>query len=419
MTRTERQQEAVRNWIKAKGKGTIVMPTGTGKTFTSILGIKALLKKYPSLRILVVVPTTALKEQWIEKLNEHDIVFNVEVQVINTIIKHQWICDMLIIDEIHRTGSEQFSQIFNCVKYKLIMGLTATFDRLDGKERFISKYCPIVDEVTQLEALVNGWISEYKEYLVLLDVDDIDTYKNYNKEFIRYFEFFNYDFKKAMDCCGKNGWKAKINLRDQLYRGNDESKKKDILKAITVNSIGLMRTMQKRKAFINNHPKKIEIAKKIIQSRPQHKIITFSNNVAMAESISDGQYVYTGKTSKVKGRVMMEDFISGKINILNSCHKLNEGLDVPDISVGIILGTDSSETKARQRRGRATRKCGNKQAEIFYLVIKDTVEEKWVQNSHKNDRNFITIDESGLEKVLNGEQPETYKPKIGEIMFRF
>lgn len=325
MTRTERQQEAVRNWIKAKGKGTIVMPTGTGKTFTSILGIKALLKKYPSLRILVVVPTTALKEQWIEKLNEHDIVFNVEVQVINTIIKHQWICDMLIIDEIHRTGSEQFSQIFNCVKYKLIMGLTATFDRLDGKERLISKYCPIVDEVTQLEALVNGWISEYKEYLVLLDVDDIDIYKNYNKEFIRYFEFFNYDFKKAMDCCGKDGWKAKINLRDQLYKGNDESKKKDILKAITVNSVGLMRTMQKRKAFINNHPKKIEIAKKIIQSRPQHKIITFSNNVAMAESISDGQYVYTGKTSKVKGRVMMEDFISGKINILNSCHKLNEG----------------------------------------------------------------------------------------------
>lgn len=94
-------------------------------------------------------------------------------------------------------------------------------------------------------------------------------------------------------------------------------------------------------------------------------------------------------------------------------------LDVPDISVGIILGTDSSETKARQRRGRATRKYGNKQAEIFYLVIKDTVEEKWAQNSHKNDRNFITIDESGLEKVLNGEQPETYKPKIGEIMFRF
>lgn len=30
MTRTERQQEAIRKWIKAKGKGTVVAPTGVG-----------------------------------------------------------------------------------------------------------------------------------------------------------------------------------------------------------------------------------------------------------------------------------------------------------------------------------------------------------------------------------------------------
>lgn len=30
MTRTERQKIAVKNWLKSKGKGTIVMPTGVG-----------------------------------------------------------------------------------------------------------------------------------------------------------------------------------------------------------------------------------------------------------------------------------------------------------------------------------------------------------------------------------------------------
>ena len=49
--------------------------------------------------------------------------------------------------------------------------------------------------------------------------------------------------------------------------------------------MGLMRTMHKRKAFINNHPKKIEIAKKIMEARPNSKIITFSNNVKMAEAL--------------------------------------------------------------------------------------------------------------------------------------
>lgn len=419
MTRTERQQEAVRKWIKNKGKGTLIMPTGTGKTFTSIMAIKALLKKFPNLRILVVVPTTALKEQWYEKLNEQNIVFNIEVQIINTIVKHQWVCDLLIIDEEHRVASDQFRQIFDKVAYKLILGLTATFERLDGKEIIIKQYCPIVDEITQLEALANGWVSDYKEYQVIIEVDDIEEYKQYNKEFQQHFEFFGFSFDTAMKMCGPEGWKAKLAYRDEIYKGSDESKRKEILQAINYHSAGLMRTLQKRKAFINNHPKKIEIAKKIIEARSDKKIITFSNNVKMAESISNGNYVYTGKTSKKKGRVMLDDFISGKINILNSCHKLNEGLDVPDISVGIILGTDSSEIKARQRRGRACRRYGNKQAEIFYIIIKDTVESKWYQTAHKNDKNYITIDEDGLDKVLKGEQPEPYKQRLGQIMFRF
>ena len=222
-----------------------------------------------------------------------------------------------------------------------------------------------------------------------------------------------------MSMCGKDGWKNKLAYRDEICLDKDENKRKEVLQAISFHSVRFMQLMQKRKAFINNHPKKIEVAQKIIEHRPNSKIITFSNNVGMAEAISNGEYVYTGKTSKKKGRVMLEDFISGKINILNSCHKLNEGFDVPDISVGIILGTDSSEIKARQRRGRTIRKYGNKEAEIFYIIIKDTIESKWFQTSHKNDNNYITIDEQGLDQVLRGERPDTFKPKLGEIMFRF
>ena len=46
MTRTERQQEAVRCWVRAKGKGSIEAATGFGKTNMGFIAIKALLKKY-------------------------------------------------------------------------------------------------------------------------------------------------------------------------------------------------------------------------------------------------------------------------------------------------------------------------------------------------------------------------------------
>lgn len=419
MTRTERQQLAVRRWLDAKGKGTIEAATGFGKTRCGLTAIEAVLKKYPSLRVLVVVPTTALKSQWQSLIDDWGFSFNAEVQVINTVIKHEWKCDLLVIDEEHRCGSEDFSQIFKQVKYKLILGLTATFERLDGKHYIINKYCPIIDKISFLEALSNGWVADYKEYEVLINVDNIEDYKKLNKEWIQHFEFFGYDFSKAMSMCNSEGWKNKLKYRDELYKGNDEAKKKEILGAINYHSAGFIRTMTARKAFINNHPKKIEIAKKIIEARKDKKIITFSNNVKMAEAIENGQNVYTGKVSKKRASNMIEIFNSLDSGTLHTCAKANEGLDVKGLSVAIILGTDSSETKARQRRGRTVRREGDKIAEIFYIVIKDTVEEKWVKNNHKSDQNYITIDEEGLEQVLKGEQPKLYKEPIKELKFRF
>ena len=120
------------------------------------------------------------------------------------------------------------------------------------------------------------------------------------------------------------GWKNKLKYRDELYKGDDEQKKKDILKAINYHSVRFMQTMQQRKSFINNHPKKIEIAKKIIEARSNKKIITFSNNVKMAEAIGLGQ-VYTGRVSKKRGADIIENFNAAKTGVLNTCAKANEG----------------------------------------------------------------------------------------------
>ena len=419
MTRTERQQLSVKRWLASKGKGTIVGATGYGKTRCALMAIKALLKKYPQFRILVVVPTEALQKQWMGHVNDWGFQFNVEVVIINTCVKHRWMCDLLILDEIHRDAAEEFSKVFNQVKYRIILGLTATIERLDGKHFLIEKYCPVVDEISTMECLVNGWISQYKEYQVLIDVDNIDYYKSLHTEWLKHFEFFNYDFGLAMSMCNKEGWKNKLKYRDELYKGNDENMKKQILQSINYHSAQFIKTMTARKAFIYNHPKKLEIARKIMEARDGSKIITFSNNVSMAEAIEGGQNVYTGKTSKKKGRVMLEDFISGNIKTLHSCKKLDEGFDCPDASVAIILGFDSSETKSTQRRGRVVRKFEDKVAEIFYIVINNTQETKWFKDSHQKTDNYITIDEKGLEQVLRGEVPTITTQKPRELMFRF
>lgn len=197
VTRDERQNEARVKWFKNRCKGTLVASTGFGKTRVGLNCIKTILNKYPDKRIIIVVPTITLMEQWTTIIDNNNLSFNCEVIVINTAIKNSYTCDILVIDEIHRAAADLLKQVFETIKYKYILGLTATFERLDGKHALLEKYCPIFDEITLEEARFQGWISNYKEYKVMLDVDDIDEYKEYNREFTEHFEFFNFDFNLA------------------------------------------------------------------------------------------------------------------------------------------------------------------------------------------------------------------------------
>lgn len=417
-TRDERQEQCRIKWIKNKCCGTLVQPTGAGKTITALKCLKSIVKKYPHFKILVVVPTSNLKQQWRVQLDNWGMEFNTDVQVINTIIKHEWNVNILVLDEIHRYAPATFANVFNNVHYKYILGLTATFERLDGKHQLIAKYCPIIDTITQIEALTNGWVSSYKEYQVLIDVDDIEEYNEYNKEFIKHYEFFGYDFNLAMSLLGPKGFINRAKLRDERCPNGTDEQRKAMFTAITYHATSFMRCIQKRKAFINNHPKKIEIARRIIEARKDKRIITFSNNIKMAESIGMGGKVYSGKDSKKKGRLTLEEFQNGDFNLINSICKLNEGADLKGLSVAIILGLDSSEIKAVQRLGRVIRKENDKQAEIFNLVINNTIETKWFNNSHAK-QSYITIDEKGLNDVLQRKEPQPYVKKIKDFQFRY
>lgn len=99
MTRDERQEQCRVKWIKNKCRATIVATTGFGKTRIAVNCIRTILARYPDFRIFIVVPTTALKEQWESILDFNGFGLNCEVCVINSAIKTKRRVDFLIIDE--------------------------------------------------------------------------------------------------------------------------------------------------------------------------------------------------------------------------------------------------------------------------------------------------------------------------------
>lgn len=99
MNRTERQKEGIRKWIANRYCGTALYPTGFGKTRTAILAIKLFLSKNANHKVLVVVPTDYLKDQWTEQVLTEGLFNSVTVRVINTVIKNEWEVSMLVLDD--------------------------------------------------------------------------------------------------------------------------------------------------------------------------------------------------------------------------------------------------------------------------------------------------------------------------------
>ena len=111
----------------------------------------------------------------------------------------------------------------------------------------------------------------------------------------------------------------------------------------------------------------------------------------------------------------MDTFIEAKSGVLNSSKALDIGVDIPDVNLGIILGINSSKTLSIQRLGRLIRFVPNKEAELFVLVLNNTVETTWFNKSN-GVSSYITLDEEGLKNML--EDKEYHVKKNNNMILR-
>lgn len=408
LSRTDRQKEGIKKWIKAGCKGTWCYGTGVGKSFSTIMAIMKVLKFKPDARILISVPTEFLQKQWMDNyIIKYNLIKNCEVRIINSIIKSTHDVDLLVIDECHLVASDQFRQIFDCVQYEMVLCLTATLERLDGKEIIIKQNAPVCDEITIEEATANGWLSPYKEYVVLLDVD-LSEYNKWNQDFIGFFSQLGFDFSRG------------IALSTNIIERRKYAKKMGIdHKQMDAICFGWMDRLRKRKQFVQSHPHKLEIARKILDARKDKKCITFCSTIKDSEKLAQkGEFVLHSQKSKKDNSSTIDAFNQASTGVIHSSKAARTGVDLKGLSVEIILNTDSSKITKVQTVGRTIRFESGKQAEVFTLIIKGTVEEKWFANSSTS--NYMVITEQELDKILNYEPLEVRKRNlVKDIKNRF
>ena len=403
MTRDERQKLSCKRWVQSGGRATICGSTGYGKTRCAIMIIQSLYKRNPKLNVLISVPTEVLKEQWQRELAQYHLFSVCKVEIINTIVKNIYDVDLLVIDEAHLVASEINLTIFEVVRYKYVLGLTATFERLDSRHTLLEPFIPICDTISLTDALKNGWVSQYRKYKVLLNVD-MTEYLNYNAKFQQLFAYFSHDFKLVMSLV-QSPRKAKIWAKKQ---GKEEGIVRGYLAQF-------MRYLRLRKSFVMSHPKKFEVANKILDYRKDKKCILFTSTVKDAETFKKRALVLHSKKKKKENKIILDTFNQLEIANIVSPQALDAGVDVKGLSVGIALTCNSSQVTDTQRVGRVCRFEEGKTAEFFTLVIANSVEETWYNNANKN-QSYITINESQLYDILQGREIST-RPKKGVTDF--
>jgi superfamily II DNA or RNA helicase len=387
MTRDERQDLAIEKWKKAGGRATWVFSTGFGKTRTALKTIQRFLQKAPTAIVAVVVPTKILKDQWTKQLQEWGL--TATVIILNTAAAKPFYCNFLVIDEAHRAAAESLSKVFQNCNPKFILGLTATYERLDGREKeILDKYCPVCDSVTIEEAVANGWMAQHTIYKVVLDVD-ISEYVKANQAFMNHFAFFNFQWDDAMKAV------CDIKFRQQYAKQMGCT-----LQEVTAHSFGWNKAMQFRKNFIANHPRKIEVAKHILENRKETKAITFNTSIKQCEAYGFGHVVHSKKKDKENKELLDSFSKAGPGEVLHNSKVAKEGYDCPGLGLVIITGFHSDKISLQQCVGRGVRFEPGKHAEIFVLCLKGAQDNKWFQKASQG-LEYIEINEQELDLVLN------------------
>lgn len=376
--RQARQLQILRKWSKANCRGTLEACTGFGKTYTAIMAIRALNQQQPGQSTLIIVPTVHLKKQWTDQVKDLD---NVTVLVINTAVKYDHDVNLLILDEIHNYASAVFGKVFEKVKYRKVLGLTATITRQDGNDYLLRQKAPIFDKVSLDEAMKEGYVSPFRviNVPVYLTDDDKRMYKELSQKFTYYFSKFGHDFGQAMNC-----------LKSEQACENFARRTTASAEEVRIWAINFNRNLAARKKMLYNNRAKLDACIQLINQLDM-KTITFSESVDFANALtghtSKVSMSYSSRLGKRKRREVIDAFNDDTIRVINTAKALDEGFDVPGVELAIISSGSSSPRQDVQRTGRAIRFVEGKVGYIINLYMPDTQDEKWLRARQKKSIN--------------------------------
>ncbi len=363
------QEDALAAWLAAGGRGVVVLPTGAGKTALALMAIERLV-----LRTLVVVPTIELLYQWRAAVIELLGVPKSKVGVVGdgrrelrpiTIITYASAAmpeapisgtGLLIFDEAHHLPSPSYSSIPARCGAPYRLGITATPERSDGTGGALDALLgSVVYQRGPAELSAEGHLAKFREKRIYVNLQP--------EEALRYAALMT-------------EWKWFIaRNRGMLARGGDFFGELIRRSGSDPSARQALRAHhQARMIALNAEAKLGEVARLLAQHRSD-KVLVFSEYTALVDKISRALALpaITYRTAPDERKAILQAFRNGGYSKLVAGRVLNEGVDVPDANVAIVVSGNSTPREHIQRLGRIIRPK-QQEALLYELVTRYTSE---------------------------------------------
>ena len=370
------QQEALQAWKENSRQGVVVLPTAAGKTYLA----QMVMHSTPR-RTLITVPTLDLMHQWYANL---EAAFpGVEVGLLGggsrdrtpilvatydsaaiyaEDLGNQYA--LLICDECHHLPSDFHRSIaeYSIAPYRL--GLTATPERSDGRHDDLETLLGKVVYRRTSEELSGTALAPYQvvQLKVQLSEEERDRYKTLQQQ--------RNDFLQASKIwlSSPEGWQRFVQASAKSPEGRRAMLAHREAKNIALGTQG-----------------KLMLLEKLLEQHYPDRTLIFTNDNATVYKISQDFLIpaITHQTPVKERHNILQKFRSGDYSVIVVSHVLNEGVDVPDARVAILLSGSGSPREYIQRLGRVLRKGSSGKIALLYEVVAEQTSEEGVSRRRR------------------------------------
>lgn len=395
------QEAALNAWKARDRRGVVVLPTGAGKTAIGCLAITV-----SEARTLIVVPTVELLQQWEGAVKRGlgapreqvkvgfpgegdgmqlslfaweppDILIATYAGAAQNLDKlHHF--DLLIFDEVHHLPAPVYRKIAEEARASARLGLTATPERYDQADVDLALLVGPTVYRKGLADIAQGYLAPHsiEQISVDLEPDERVVYERGWNEYLSYVR--------------RSRLRMPQGYQELIKRaGRDGAARK-----------ALEGHRRARETALSAR-RKIGAVAEIVGRHHQERVLIFCQHVDLARRLGDALDfpVATHETPKAERRRLLDMFRSGEAPVLVATSILDEGVDVPDAAVGIVVSGTGQPRQFIQRLGRLIRPGPGKEAKLYEIVTRSTLEERTARRRHASGSRREKPAQASLEEL--------------------